>query len=95
MQRRNAAAGNARNEPRSSQGQRVVPSLAVEAEDDTGITISGIKMLATSAAFCDEIWIGNIVPLAAGHESKSITCVVRPNAPGGVCGRASPTSAMR
>jgi hypothetical protein len=74
--------GTRGNEPRSSQGQRVVPSLAVVAEDDTGITVSGIKMLATSAAFCDEIWIGNIVPLAAGHESKSITCVVRPNAPG-------------
>jgi 4-hydroxyphenylacetate 3-monooxygenase len=59
-----------------------VPALAVVAEDDAGLTISGLKMLATSAAFSDEIWIGNILPLAVGHESESVTCVVRPNAPG-------------
>jgi len=37
---------------------------------------------ATSAAFSDEIWIGNILPLAEGHESESVTCIVPPNAPG-------------
>ncbi|MGH7117837.1 MAG: 4-hydroxyphenylacetate 3-hydroxylase family protein, partial [Acetobacteraceae bacterium] len=60
----------------------VVPSLSVTAENDSGITINGMKMLATSAAFSDEIWIGNILPLAEGHESESVTCVVPPNAPG-------------
>ena len=59
-----------------------VPTLGVVAEDDAGVTISGIKMLATSAAFSDEIWIGNILPLADGHESESVTCVVPPNASG-------------
>lgn len=59
-----------------------VPALSVVAENDAGVTISGTKMLATSAAFSDEIWIGNILPLADGHESESITCVVPPNAPG-------------
>jgi 4-hydroxyphenylacetate 3-monooxygenase len=76
--------GTRGKEATQQQGATRGPSLAVVAEDDIGITVSGIKMLATSAAFCDEIWIGNIVPLAAGHESESITCVVRPNAPG-VC----------
>lgn len=60
----------------------IVPSLSVVDRDADGIVISGMKMLATSAAFCDEIWIGNILPLAAGHESESVTCVVPPNAPG-------------
>ena len=59
-----------------------VPALEVVAEDDAGLTISGTKMLATSAAFSDEIWIGNILPLAAGHESEAVTCIVPPNAPG-------------
>ncbi len=59
-----------------------VPALGVVAEDDAGVTISGTKMLATSAAFSDEIWIGNILPLAEGHENESITCVVQPNVPG-------------
>jgi len=59
-----------------------VPALGVVAEDDAGVTISGTKMLATSAAFSDEIWIGNILPLAEGHENESVTCVIPPNAPG-------------
>ena len=59
-----------------------VPSLNVVAEDDRGVTIDGMKMLATSAAFSDEIWIGNILPLAQGRESESITCVLRANTPG-------------
>ena len=59
-----------------------VPALGVVAEDDAGIIVSGTKMLATSAAFSDEIWIGNILPLAPGHENEAVTCVVPPNAPG-------------
>jgi 4-hydroxyphenylacetate 3-monooxygenase len=59
-----------------------VPSLSVVGEDARGVTISGMKMLATSAAFSDEVWIGNILPLAEGHETESVTCVVPPNAPG-------------
>jgi 4-hydroxyphenylacetate 3-monooxygenase len=59
-----------------------VPSLSVVAEDEDGVTISGMKMLATSAAFSDSIWIGNLLPLAPGHEAESITCIVPPGAPG-------------
>lgn len=59
-----------------------VPSLSVTAMDDEGVTINGMKMLATSAAFSDEIWIGNILPLAEGHEAESVTLVVKPSAPG-------------
>jgi 4-hydroxyphenylacetate 3-monooxygenase len=59
-----------------------VPSLSVTAQDDEGITLNGMKMLATSAAFSDEIWIGNILPLAEGHEAESVTCIVPPGAPG-------------
>jgi 4-hydroxyphenylacetate 3-monooxygenase len=59
-----------------------VPSLSVVAEHDDGIVISGLKMLATSAAFSDEIWIGNILPLAEGHEAESVTCMLPAGAPG-------------
>jgi 4-hydroxyphenylacetate 3-monooxygenase len=59
-----------------------VPSLAVTSEDASGVTINGMKMLATSAAFSDEIWIGNILPLAEGHEAESVTCIIPPGAPG-------------
>jgi 4-hydroxyphenylacetate 3-monooxygenase len=58
------------------------PALAVVDEDDRGVFISGIKMLATSAAFSDEVWIGNIQPLAAGHEKEAITCVIPCASPG-------------
>jgi 4-hydroxyphenylacetate 3-monooxygenase len=58
------------------------PQLAVIKEDDRGVVISGIKLLATGAAFSDEIWIGNIQPLAPGHEAESITCMLPCNAPG-------------
>jgi 4-hydroxyphenylacetate 3-monooxygenase len=58
------------------------PALAVVGEDDRGVFISGTKMLATSAAYSDEIWIGNIQPLAPGHEKEAITCVIPCAAPG-------------
>jgi 4-hydroxyphenylacetate 3-monooxygenase len=58
------------------------PALAAIDEDDSGVYISGMKMLATSAAFSDEVWIGNIQPLAEGHENEAITCCIPCNAPG-------------
>ena len=60
----------------------VPTALAVTAERDDGVVLSGLKMLATSAAFSDHVWIGNIQPLAKGHENESITCVIPANAPG-------------
>ncbi|MCH8188120.1 MAG: hypothetical protein IIB66_05355 [Proteobacteria bacterium] len=59
-----------------------VPSLRVVDEDADGVTIHGMKMLATGAAFADEIWIGNLIPLAPTQGPESITCGVPCTAPG-------------
>ena len=59
-----------------------VPSLRVVDEDAEGITIDGMKMLATGAAFADEIWIGNLLPLAPTQGAESVTCGVACNTPG-------------
>jgi 4-hydroxyphenylacetate 3-monooxygenase len=58
------------------------PALAIVEEDENGVFISGTKLLATSAAYSDEIWIGNIQPLAPGHEKEAITCAIPCAAPG-------------
>ena len=39
------------------------PTLQVIAEDDGGVIISGMKMLATGAVFADEVWIGNLTAI--------------------------------
>jgi 4-hydroxyphenylacetate 3-monooxygenase len=59
-----------------------VPTLQVVREDDAGVVISGMKMLATAAAFADEIWIGNLIPLAPDQVKQAVTCAVPVNAPG-------------
>jgi 4-hydroxyphenylacetate 3-monooxygenase len=59
-----------------------VPSLKVVREADDGIVVSGMKMLATAAAFADEIWIGNLLPLAPDQVKQAVTCAVPCNAPG-------------
>jgi 4-hydroxyphenylacetate 3-monooxygenase len=59
-----------------------VPSLRVVREDDAGVVISGMKMLATGAAFANEIWIGNVIPLAPDQNDQAITCAIACNAPG-------------
>jgi 4-hydroxyphenylacetate 3-monooxygenase len=41
-----------------------------------------MKMLATGAVFADEIWIGNLLPLAPTQLAESVTCAVPVNAPG-------------
>jgi len=53
-----------------------VPTLQVVAEGDDGIVIDGMKMLATSAIFSDEIWIGNLLPLAPDQIKQSVTCAL-------------------
>lgn len=58
------------------------PALTVVGESDSGLFISGMKMLATSAAFSDEVWIGNLLPLGEGREGEAITCCIPCNAPG-------------
>jgi len=51
-------------------------------EDDDGVVISGMKMLATGAVFANYIWIGNLIPLAPNQLAESITCAIPVNAPG-------------
>ncbi len=59
-----------------------VPTLRVVREDDSGVVISGMKMLATGAVLANEIWIGNVIPLAPDQKAEAITCVIPCNAPG-------------
>ncbi|MGQ0544001.1 MAG: 4-hydroxyphenylacetate 3-hydroxylase family protein [Betaproteobacteria bacterium] len=59
-----------------------VPTLRVVREDDDGVVISGMKMLATGAVFANEIWIGNLIPLAPNQLAESITCAIPVNAKG-------------
>ena len=58
------------------------PGLEVVREEDDGIVISGMKMLATGAIFADEVWIGNIQPLAPTQAKQAVTCAVACNAKG-------------
>jgi 4-hydroxyphenylacetate 3-monooxygenase len=61
---------------------RVTPTLRVVAEDDSGVTITGIKMLGTASVFCHETWCGNLQPVGPDQKKESITCAVALNAPG-------------
>jgi 4-hydroxyphenylacetate 3-monooxygenase len=62
--------------------QRDDPNLQVVAEDDAGVTVTGMKMLATSAVYADEILIGNLTPIDEKLESEAITAAIPLNAPG-------------
>lgn len=59
-----------------------IPTLRVVREDDDGVVISGMKMLATGAVIANEIWVGNLIPLAPTQLAESITCAIPCNAPG-------------
>src|SRR5262249_57392833 len=39
------------------------PTLQVVGEDDGGVIVSGMKMLATGAVFADEVFIGNLTAI--------------------------------
>jgi 4-hydroxyphenylacetate 3-monooxygenase len=58
------------------------PALRVVAEDDNGVVVHGTKLLATAAILANEIWIGNLLPLAPESRAESITLAVECNAPG-------------
>ena len=62
--------------------KRPPATLRVVDEDDTGVTINGLKMLGTASVFCHETWCGNLQPVGPGQEKESITCAVPLNAPG-------------
>jgi 4-hydroxyphenylacetate 3-monooxygenase len=59
-----------------------IPTLQLVREDDDGVVISGMKMLATAAVIADEIWIGNVIPLAPDQSKQAITCAIPCNTPG-------------
>lgn len=58
------------------------PALRVTAEDDRGIVLNGMKMLATGAAYAHEVLIGNVMPLAADRTKEAVTCMIPLNLPG-------------
>ncbi len=58
------------------------PTLRVTSEDAAGVTVSGMKLLATGAVFANELWLGNVQPLAPERKKEAITCAVPMNAPG-------------
>ena len=62
--------------------QRDDPNLQVVAEDASGVTVSGVKMLATNAVYADEILIGNLTPIDDKFQSEAITAAMPMNAPG-------------
>ena len=72
----------ARNPELFEKQNRPVPTLRVVRENDKGVVINGMKMLATGAIFADELWIGNLIPLAPHLKKESVTCAVPCNAPG-------------
>jgi len=61
---------------------RKVPALRVTKETDAGVVLNGMKMLATGAAFANQIMIGNILPLAPDQLKESVTAVIPPNLKG-------------
>ncbi|HXQ52364.1 MAG TPA: 4-hydroxyphenylacetate 3-hydroxylase N-terminal domain-containing protein [Stellaceae bacterium] len=62
--------------------ERDDPRLRVIEEDADGGVVSGMKMLATSAAYADEVWIGNLTAIDAKYKAESITAALPLNAPG-------------
>ena len=56
--------------------------LQVVDEDRGGVVLNGMKMLATAGVFCDEVWIGNLTPIADDRGKEAITCAVPMNAKG-------------
>ena len=62
--------------------ERDDPTLQVVGEDDTGVIISGMKMMATGAVFADEVWIGNLTAIDDKRQSESITAAIPIDTPG-------------
>ena len=58
------------------------PSCRVVKETDAGVVVRGMKMLATGGILADEVWVGNILPLAPEALAESITFSVPVATPG-------------
>ena len=61
---------------------KTLPALRVIKEGDGGVTVDGVKLLATAAPFAHEVWLGNIQRLAPEFDKESITCSIPIDTPG-------------
>ncbi|MEA2979221.1 MAG: 4-hydroxyphenylacetate 3-monooxygenase [Alphaproteobacteria bacterium] len=66
----------ARNPELYGRKTTIAPGLQVTAEKDDGIVLNGMKLLGTGAAFADEIWVGNLLPLPPDQKGQAVTCAV-------------------
>src|SRR5712671_4227490 len=66
----------ARNPELYGRKTTIAHGLQVTAEKDDGIVLNGVKLLGTGAAFADEIWIGNLLPLPPEQKGQAVTCAV-------------------
>ncbi len=66
----------ARNPELYGRKETIAPGLQVTAEKDDGIVLNGMKLLGTAAAFADEIWVGNLLPLPPDQKGQAVTCAV-------------------
>jgi 4-hydroxyphenylacetate 3-monooxygenase len=66
----------ARNPELYGRRATIAHGLQVTAEKDDGIVLNGMKLLGTGAAFSDEIWVGNLLPLPADQKGQAVTCAV-------------------
>ena len=66
----------ARNPELYSRKATLVPGLQIVAEKDDGIVVKGVKLLGTGSVFADEVWVGNMLPLAPDQKSQAVTCAV-------------------
>lgn len=73
--------GSRNKEYYSTTGQQQ-PALRVTDEDDNGVVLNGMKMLATGAAYANEVLIGNVMPIGPDQRKEAITCVIPLNLPG-------------
>lgn len=64
----------------NQQGRQAV--MRVTAENADGVVLNGMKMLATSGVYCNEVWIGNLTPIAPDRKQEAITCAIPMNTPG-------------
>src|ERR1700689_2767212 len=62
-------------------GVRYDPTLQVVSEDDSGLVVSGMKMLATGAIFGDEVYIGNLTAIDDSRKGESIPAAIPKNPP--------------
>jgi 4-hydroxyphenylacetate 3-monooxygenase len=66
----------ARNPEMYGRKTTIAHGLQVTAENDDGIVLNGMKLLGTGAAFSDEIWVGNMLPLPPDQKGQAVTCAV-------------------